>query len=611
LSLGGYAITSSDIMAQEESNNDKKIRINRKNLKKLYAVFGFVKPYLRYLIPGILFLMMSSLTLLAFPYLVGKLIDVATGNQDWILNSLESIALILIGILIIQGIFSFFRVYLFALTSEKSVADIRKSLFRKYMLLPITFYDQTRIGELISRITADVTLLHDSLSLTLAEFFRQIATLMIGIIIIFITAPKLTLFMLAVFPLVIILALFFGRYIRKLSRETQENLSKTNIIVEETLHAIREVKAFTNEVREIRRYGKNMNQVVGIALKTALYRGGFISFIIFALFGTIVAVIWYGATLVSDDMISVGDLLSFVLYTTFIGGSIAGLGDVYSQLQRSVGASERIMDILREEEETAGGNQKDKTIRLNEKITYHQIQFAYPTRKDQMVLKGIDMVIRKGEKIALVGPSGAGKSTIIQLLLRYYLPDAGRISIDQTAIQDIDLEHYRSRIAIVPQEVILFGGTIRENILYGKPDAKNEEVESAARKANALDFILEFPEKMDTLVGERGVKLSGGQRQRIAIARAILRDPDILILDEATSSLDSNSEYQVKEALDLLMQNRTTIIIAHRLATIRKVDKIYVIQDGRIVESGVHQELLNEMNGIYANLVKMQISLTE
>ena len=598
-------------MAKEESNNDKKIKINRKNLKKLYAVFGFVKPYLRYLIPGIFFLMLSSLTLLAFPYLVGKLIDVATGNQDWILSSLESIALILIGILIIQGIFSFFRVYLFALTSEKSVADIRKSLFRKYMLLPITFYDQTRIGELISRITADVTLLHDSLSLTLAEFVRQIATLLIGIIIIFITAPKLTLFMLAVFPLVIILALIFGRYIRKLSRETQENLSKTNIIVEETLHAIREVKAFTNEMREIRRYGKNMNQVVGIALKTALYRGGFISFIIFALFGTIVAVIWYGATLVSNDMISVGDLLSFVLYTTFIGGSIAGLGDVYSQLQRSVGASERIMDILREEEEPASGNHKDKTIRLNEKITYHRIQFAYPTRKDQMVLKGIDMVIRKGEKIALVGPSGAGKSTIIQLLLRYYPPDAGRISIDRTDIQDIDLEHYRSRIAIVPQEVILFGGTIRENILYGKPDAMNEEVESAARKANALDFILEFPEKMDTVVGERGVKLSGGQRQRIAIARAILRDPDILILDEATSSLDSNSEYQVKEALDLLMQNRTTIIIAHRLATIKKVDKIYVIQDGCIVESGVHQELLNEINGVYANLVKMQISLTE
>jgi len=307
----------------------------------------------------------------------------------------------------------------------------------------------------------------------------------------------------------------------------------------------------------------------------------------------------------------VGDLLSFVLYTTFIGGSIAGLGDVYSQLQRSVGASERIMDILREEEEPVTVNQKSDPVRLNEKIIYRQVKFAYPTRKDQRVLKGIDMEIKKGEKIALVGPSGAGKSTIIQLLLRYYLPDEGSIFIDQTKIRDIGLAQYRSRIAIVPQEVILFGGTIRENIHYGKPEAVDIEIELAAKKANALDFILEFPDGMETIVGERGVKLSGGQRQRIAIARAILRDPDILILDEATSSLDSNSENQVKEALDLLMQNRTTIIIAHRLATIKKVDKIYVIQDGKIVESGVHQELLKKMNGVYANLVKMQISLTE
>jgi ABC transporter fused permease/ATP-binding protein len=598
-------------MARKELNDKEKVRISRDNLKKLYAVFGFVRPYLRYLIPGMVFLMLSSLTLLAFPFLVGKLIDVATGNQDWIFRSLESIALILIGILFVQGIFSFLRVYLFALTSERSVADIRKALFRKYMFLPMTFYDRNRIGELISRITSDVTLLHDSLSITLAEFIRQLATLFIGTMIIFFTAPKLTLFMLAVVPLVIILALVFGRFIRKLSRETQDHLSKTNIIVEETLQAIREVKAFTNEIREIRRYGQSMMNVVSIALRTAIYRGGFISFIIFALFGTIVAVIWYGATLVSRDMISVGDLLSFVLYTTFIGGSIAGLGDIYSQLQRSVGASERIMDILREEEEPSSGSVLPGDVHLDEKITFRQVRFAYPTRKDQTVLKGISFEIRKGEKIALVGPSGSGKSTIIQLLLRYYPPDEGSIMIDQTDVRQLDLAAYRNRIAIVPQEVILFGGTIKENIQYGKPEAGDEEIVLAARKANAMDFILGFPEGMETLVGERGVKLSGGQRQRIAIARAILRDPDILILDEATSSLDSNAEYQVKEALDLLMSGRTTIIIAHRLATIRKVDRIYVIQEGRIVESGVHHDLLKQMNGVYANLVKMQISLTE
>jgi ABC-type multidrug transport system fused ATPase/permease subunit len=352
-----------------------------------------------------------------------------------------------------------------------------------------------------------------------------------------------------------------------------------------------------------------MNSVVSIALRTALFRGGFISFIIFALFGTIVVVIWYGANLVSREIISVGDLLSFVLYTTFIGGSIAGLGDIYSQLQKSVGASERILDILEEDEEnSSAGNEK---VRVKEKISYRNVRFSYPTRNDQTVLKGINLDIRKGEKIALVGPSGSGKSTIVQLLLRFYSPDKGSIMIDETDIQAIDLSYFRGRIAIVPQEVILFGGTIHENILYGNPEADRKEVEIAAKKANALDFITGFPEGMDTLVGERGIKLSGGQRQRIAIARAILRDPDILILDEATSSLDSNSEYQVKEALDLLMHNRTTIIIAHRLATIKKVDKIYVIQDGNIVESGVHKELLKKMNGVYANLVKMQISLTE
>jgi ABC-type multidrug transport system fused ATPase/permease subunit len=598
-------------MAGKKMNDREKARINRDNLRKLYALFGFTKPYLRYLIPGMFFLMLSSLTLLAFPYLVGKLIDVATGKENWIFSSLETIALVLIGILLLQGIFSFLRVYLFALTSERAVADIRKSLFRKYMFLPVTFYDRNRIGELISRITADVTMLHDSLSVTLAEFIRQIATLSVGIVIIFFTAPKLTIFMLAIFPVVIFLALIFGRFIRKLSKETQEHLSGTNVIVEETLQAIREVKAFTNELREIGRYGEKMGHVVSVALRTAIFRGGFISFIIFALFGTIVAVIWYGATLVSQDMISVGDLLSFVLYTTFIGGSIAGLGDIYSQLQRSVGASERIMDILREDEEPSTVGNFTGKIHVNDKIFFQQVSFSYPTRKDQKILKELSMEIRKGEKIALVGPSGAGKSTIIQLLLRYYQPDEGCIMLDGKNIQELNLSAYRNRIAIVPQEVILFGGTINENIRYGKPGAGDEEVEEAARKANALDFILGFPEGMDTLVGERGVKLSGGQRQRIAIARAILRDPDILILDEATSSLDSNTEYQVKEALDRLMLGRTTIIIAHRLGTIRKVDRIYVIKDGRIVESGAHDDLLQRMNGVYANLVKMQISLTE
>ncbi len=591
------------------ADQEEKSKVSVRSLKRLQDLFGFIRPYINYFIAGMACLLLSNLTLLAFPYLVGKLIDAATGEPDWILTSLESIALALLGILFVQGIFSFFRVYLFAVTSERSVADIRKALFRKYMFLPVTFFDENRTGELMSRITADVTLLHDTLSLTLAEFIRQVATLLIGTVIIFITVPRLTVFMLAVFPVVIILAVLFGRYIRKLSRRTQDSLAGTNIIVDETLQAIREVKSFTNELREIGRYKNSMVEVIRIALKTAVFRGGFISFIIFALFGTIVAVIWYGASLVSEGQISVGDLLSFVLYTTFIGGSIAGLGDVYSRLQKTVGASERVLDILGEEEEPVESAKGPGTIHpVKGNIIFEEVNFSYPTRKDHKVLKGIDLFIREGEKIALVGQSGAGKSTLVQLLLRFYAPDQGSIRINDVPIDAIDLYHYRSRIAIVPQEVILFGGTIKENILYGNPEADDTEVTEAAEKANALTFINDFPEKMDTKVGERGVKLSGGQKQRIAIARAILRDPDILILDEATSSLDSNSEHLVKEALDKLMVNRTTIIIAHRLATIRKVDNIYVVQQGRIVEKGSHQELLESTEGIYSNLVKMQIS---
>lgn len=594
---------------KEFKEYEEKKKINKENLRKLTGIFRYVKPYLRYLIIGLIFLIISSVMLMAFPFLIGKLIDAATGPSDWILHSIHSIALVLIAILLIQGIFSYFRVYLFANTSERTVADIRKDLFRKFMFLPVSFYDFRRSGELVSRITADVALLHDSMSVTLAEFIRQVATLLIGTVIIFVMVPKLTIFMIAVFPVVVILALVFGRYIRKLSKQTQDNLASTNIVVTETLQAIREVKAFTNEMREIRRYGRSMSEVVRIALSTAMYRGAFVSFIIFALFGTIVTIIWYGANLLSRGVISVGDLFSFVLYTTFIGGSIAGLGDIYSQLQRTIGASERILEIIDENEENVTAHAR-KISSLKGDIKFEKVQFTYPTRIDQEVLKGIDLHIHEGEKVALVGPSGAGKSTIIQLLLRFYEPSAGIISVNNVNIRDFNLYHFREKIALVPQEVILFGGSIRENILYGKPDAMEDQILEAASQANALTFINEFPERMNTIVGDRGVALSGGQRQRIAIARAILRDPDLLILDEATSSLDSNSEFLVKEALDKLMKNRTTIIIAHRLATIQKVDRIYVLQHGRIVEAGKHQELLQDMNGVYTNLVKMQISLS-
>jgi ABC-type multidrug transport system fused ATPase/permease subunit len=418
------------------------------------------------------------------------------------------------------------------------------------------------------------------------------------------TTPKLTFFMLATIPVLVIIAMVFGRFIRKLSKATQDELAAANVVVEETLQSIVTVKSFTGEAYESKRYGLGLERVVHVALKAASFRGAFISFIIFALFGGIVAVIWYGATLVSEGTMSVGDLVSFVLYTTFIGGSIAGLGDIYGQVQKAIGSSERVIEILNESPEAEGEAEDDQSVEGN--VEFDNVYFQYPTREDHIVLHGISFSIRSGEKIALAGYSGAGKSTIIQLLLRFYEIGEGRILLDGMPIQQWNLKRLRSSIGIVPQEVLLFGGSIRENIAYAKQGATEEEIILAARKANAWQFIEKFPEGLGTLVGERGVKLSGGQRQRIAIARAILKNPSILILDEATSSLDAESEALVQEALDELMKNRTTIVIAHRLATIRKVDRIYMIKDGEIVEEGNHEGLASVENGYYANLVKLQ-----
>jgi len=589
----------------EPLNEEEKKPLNKENFKKLTGVFQFIKPYKSYFIAGLFFLLISSTTLLGFPYVMGKLVDVAQGKTSGIFTEINTVAFILIGILAVQSFFSFFRVYLFAQVSERAMADMRAKLYTKLMSLPMTFYDKSRVGELVSRITSDVSLLQDTFSVTLAEFIRQVSTLIIGAAIIFYFTPKLAFFMIATFPVLVIAAMVFGRFIRKLSKKTQSELASANVIVEETLQSINIVKAFTSELVEVMRYRKSLDKVVKVALKSATYRGAFISFIIFAMFGGIVAVLWYGASLVQEGSMSVGDLLSFVLYTTFIGGSIAGLGDLYGQIQKAIGASERVMEILQEEEEFKI-EEKEK-INLQGAIQFENVKFSYPTRKDVQVLKGLNLTVGAGEKVALVGHSGAGKSTIIQLLMRFYPLASGQIKVDDQNIESLSITGYRQNIGIVPQEIILFGGSIRENIAYGKPNASDEEIIAAAEKANAWLFIKDFPEGLDTLVGERGVKLSGGQRQRIAIARAILKDPKILILDEATSSLDAESEHLVQQALDELMKDRTTIIIAHRLATIRKVDKIFVLKEGQISEQGSHQELLESENGTYSNLVKLQL----
>jgi len=584
---------------------EEKRQLNSQNFKQLLGIFRFTIPYRGLFAVGLVALVLSSGTLLAFPLLAGKLLDIATGKKIPYFSSINEIALALVVILFVQSIFSFVRVYTFAIVSERALADLRKKLYQKIIWLPLSFFDNRRVGELMSRITADVAILLDLFSLTVAEFLRQILTLVLGTVIIFFFAPKLTGFMLLTFPVLVLLALVFGKYIRKLSRQTQDHLAQANIVVEESLQSISVVKAFTNENFETNRYANVLMSVVNVAIRTSRYRGLFISFIILAVFGGIVAVGWYGAFLVQSHEMTVGELFSFVLYTPFIGFSIAGLGDIYSQLQRSIGASERLLEILKEKDEA---EEIDfPPVKLQGKIEFDNVSFAYPTRKDFQVLKELNFQVEPGEKVALVGQSGSGKSTIINLLLRFYAVEDGAIKVDGESIQEFNLTAYRKNLGIVPQEVILFGGTIRENISYGKPAATFEEIKDAARQANALDFIESFPDGFNTLVGERGVKLSGGQRQRVAIARAILKNPSILILDEATSSLDAQSEVLVQQALEKLMEGRTTIVIAHRLSTIKKVDRIFVIQEGRLAEMGSHLELSALSNGIYRNLLTLQL----
>lgn len=583
-------------------------RIKMTDLKSTFALFSFIRPYKKTFIAGCFFLLLSSTTSLIFPYVAGKLIDAATGKATGFFSNINTIAVGLVLVLVLQSVFSYLRVWWFAIVTEKSMADIRNQLYSNIIEMPLHFFETRRVGELISRITSDVAQLQETLSITLAEFFRQTATLIVGIIIILITSTQLTLLMLATYPPIIIAAIFFGRYIRKLSKKTQDALAESNIVVNETLQAIHVVKAFTNESYEQNRFSHSMNDVVKYALQAAKYRGAFISFIIFGLFGGIVLVLWYGAVLVSNQQMTIGDLTAFIIYTAFIGGSVGGMGEIYSKIQKTVGASERILDILAEQSaEKYKADNLPESVDKNGKISFRNVKFHYPSRPDVEVLKSISFEVEKGQKIALVGVSGAGKSTIAQLMLRFYDIQSGEILIDNKNILDIQHLTLRKMIGIVPQEVVLFGGTIKENIQYGNINASDEQINQAAQQANAFDFINNFPEKMETKVGERGIKLSGGQKQRIAIARALLKNPAILILDEATSSLDAESELLVQNALENLMQNRTTIIIAHRLSTVRKADKILVLENGGIKEFGNHNQLMLNDNGLYKHLVNLQL----
>ena len=592
-------------MARFKENDLPKAKISASSLSKALLIFKYADTHRWKFLIGLIFLLLTGGTALAFPKLMGMLVDCV---KDKDLDAANNVALGLIAILFLQSFFSFFRVYLFVNFTENTLANLRLALYTNLIKLPMTFFSQKRVGELNSRISSDINQIQDTLTTTIAEFLRQFILIIGGVILLASESIKLTLMMLAVVPLVAVAAVIFGRFIRKYSKKVQDSVAESQVIVEETLQGISNVKAFANEWYEIARYRGKINEIVSIAIKGGQYRGYFASFIIFCLFGAIVAVVWYGVTLSINGEMTVGQLITFVLYSTFVGASFGGIAELYAQIQKAVGATERVFELLDEKPENINGLAPKKADKINGNITFKNVEFSYPSRKEVEVLKGVSFSVKFGQKIALVGPSGAGKSTISALLLRFYDLNSGEIIIDDKSIYDYDLEQLRGNMSIVPQDVILFGGSIKENIAYGKPDASFEEIQMAAKQANALEFINGFPEQFETLVGERGIKLSGGQRQRIAIARALLKNPSILILDEATSSLDSESEKLVQEALETLMEGRTSIIIAHRLATIRSADNILVLNNGIISEQGTHKELLEIDNGIYKNLSNLQFS---
>ena len=586
-------------------------KLDKATLKKALRVFRYLRPYAGWFVLGLVLLSITTGLSLLFPLLLGQLVDAGRGDagaQEALRSRINDVALNLFLVFGAQAFFGFFRIYVFNWITENMLARLRTDTYEHLLRLPMDFFATRRVGELNSRISSDIGMLQDALTTNLAELIRQVIVVAAGIVLLTQVSWQLTLTMLAVVPVVAIIAVFFGRFVTKLSKQVQDRIADTNVIVEETLQGIQNVKAFSNERWEAARYAAGINAVKRLAFQGARWQGALVSFIILCMFGGIVLVIWRGALMLNSGEIRIGELFSFILYTIFVGASIGSLPELVNRMLKAIGASERLMDIQEERTEPLTLGERSARIEVRGAVRFEQVVFHYASRPDMPVLRGVDLTIQPGERVALVGPSGAGKSTIAALLLRFHDPVTGRITIDGRDARDYDLGALRDRMAIVPQEVLLFGGSIRENIAYGRPGASQTEIEEAARKANAHAFIADFPDGYDTVVGERGIQLSGGQRQRIAIARAVLKDPAILILDEATSALDTASEKLVQDALDTLMEGRTSLVIAHRLSTVRNADRILVLDKGTVVQSGPHDELIADAGGLYFTLSRTQLA---
>ena len=563
---------------------------------------------------GTLFLAISAGASLMFPKLLGELMDGAFVYDNHGISkapnteALEKVAVYFIYLFIVQAVFSFGRIAIYVRVTEDMTYGLRTDLFKSVISQSMTFHSQHRVGELLSRFSADIAQIQDAFTTNLAMFLRQILVLIGGVVVLFITSTKLAVLMLATLPAIIIIALVFGRFLRKKSKELQDTTAANNVIVEESLSGILSVKSFTNEQFESERYGLSAWQLKKDSILRGYWRGAFSSFIIICMFGAIVWLIYQGLGLVQSGEMGVGELFNFMMLTAFVGSSIGGMAEQFVQIQKTLGSIERVLELIDTPTElTSSSSNKKPAPNWQSPIILDQVSFSYPSRPEFPVFKKLNLNIKPGEVLALVGPSGSGKSTLANLLYQFYQPTEGCISLGESPIHHFDIDTYRKGFALVPQEVLLFGGSIYDNIRYGKPDASEAEIIAAAQSANASDFIEAFPEKYQTKVGDRGMRLSGGQKQRIAIARAILRDPKILILDEATSALDSESELAVQKALQNLMHHRTSIVIAHRLSTIRHAHVIALIKQGEIVEQGNHETLMQLPGGQYRRMVEQQI----
>ncbi|MEC7114458.1 MAG: ABC transporter transmembrane domain-containing protein [Bacteroidota bacterium] len=596
-------------------------KLNRDGVRQFRRITPYLRPHRIKFAVGIVLITLSGVLTLVVTRLWGQLggvgVDSTAGQGGFELplpidaGDLRQIGVAIFLVLVVQSALSFIRIWLFGEITTRMLKALREDAFAGMITQPMAFFDTRRVGDLGSRIAADIEAIRDTFTVVLAELVRQTIIIGGGLLALMTFSWKLTLLMLGTLPVAMIAAMGFGRFIRKLSKKTQDAVAGSNTIVSETLTGIVSVKAFAREAYELARYRDRVEEVRGIALRTALWRGAFASFIIVMIFGAITIVLFQGASMLKSGELNSEQFFSFLLMTGLVAGSIGGIANIFGDLQRGFGAIEEVMDLIQRdrepvnlEEETAASPQGRGLA-----VRFDGVGFHYPNRPDVRVLDGIDLELRSGETLALVGGSGAGKSTLASLVTAFRAPTNGTLTVDGIPVAEHGLSALRRRMALVPQEVILFGGSIEENIRYGRPDASENEVHQAAEDALALPFLEAFPDGFATLVGERGVQLSGGQRQRIALARAFLRDPELLLLDEATSALDAASEKAIQEALDRLMQGRTSLVIAHRLSTVRSADRIAVMESGRIVEIGDHETLMAQ-GGRYRELVEHQLEGT-